>query len=220
MGLDSVELLVRTEDTFGIVIKDSDAEKVSTVSDLVNTVLMYLKSRPKLICKSQHVFYRLRKSLTYRDSKAICLNDPLSKYLKDKSEYKNLEELSDLKFPNLTLPNHLNWTMILSTIAIIIMLCSYMFDSFVFFIMGTLLFFGWIKLYEFVVYKYSTVLPKVTMREFIESITHLNYKEIHPEFHSNLEVKVLVKRLISDSMGIDIHKIHGSSTLSRDLGID
>lgn len=220
MGLDSVELLIKAEDTFGIVIQDSDAEKVNTVNDLVNTILIYLESRPKSICKSQHVFYRFRKSLAYNDSKSIRLKDKLKEYIRDENDYKHLEYLSGLKFPDLTLPNWLNWIMILSTIAVIVTLCLFMFNDLIIFTIGVLLFYSWIKLYEFIILKYSIALPNVTMRDFIESITHLNYKVICPEFHSDLEVKVLLKRLISDSMGIDIDEIHDHSTLDDDLGID
>jgi acyl carrier protein len=42
MGLDIVELVMRTEETFAIEIPDDEAEQIRTVGDLYRTVLIHL----------------------------------------------------------------------------------------------------------------------------------------------------------------------------------
>ncbi len=46
MGLDTVEMIVLVEDTFGIQIKDEDAENIATVGQLIDHVHGKLKDRP------------------------------------------------------------------------------------------------------------------------------------------------------------------------------
>lgn len=69
MGLDGVELILATEECFGISISDADASTIVTVGDLEKLVLTALAGRPRTeqtrdsICLSSHTFYRLRKAL-------------------------------------------------------------------------------------------------------------------------------------------------------------
>lgn len=65
MGLDTVELVIVTEQTFGISIDDRDAEQITTVGGLYRYVLTKLEGReaPSPTCKSAEVFYRFRRSL-------------------------------------------------------------------------------------------------------------------------------------------------------------
>jgi acyl carrier protein len=46
MGLDNVELVMRTEEVFNITIEDSDAEQVRTVGDLYELVCKLLNVSP------------------------------------------------------------------------------------------------------------------------------------------------------------------------------
>jgi acyl carrier protein len=46
MGLDIVELVIRTEEVFGITIENSDAEKIRTVGDLYQLVCKLLNVSP------------------------------------------------------------------------------------------------------------------------------------------------------------------------------
>ncbi|MBG9378415.1 hypothetical protein I5907_19410 [Panacibacter sp. DH6] len=62
MGLDSVEILIKVENTFGIKIPDQEAEQISTVGDFHNAVWRHLSGKHSDKCKSQNLFYKLRKS--------------------------------------------------------------------------------------------------------------------------------------------------------------
>ena len=63
MGLDTVELVMEMEETFGIVIDDLDAEKIGTVGQAYRYILNKLKLRQSVPCPSAALFYRLRRGL-------------------------------------------------------------------------------------------------------------------------------------------------------------
>ena len=60
MGLDSLEILMKVEDTFGIKIPDREAEQILTVGDFHNAVWRHLSGKHSDKCKSQNLFYKLR----------------------------------------------------------------------------------------------------------------------------------------------------------------
>lgn len=64
MGLDSVEILVRVEEYFGISIPDREAEKILTVQDFADCVFTKVTVNPTEKCKSQMLFYKLRTYFT------------------------------------------------------------------------------------------------------------------------------------------------------------
>lgn len=60
MGLDTVELILEVENTFGVKLPNAEVSKVATVGDLQNLVWEYVKHRSGRQCQSQKTFYRLR----------------------------------------------------------------------------------------------------------------------------------------------------------------
>jgi hypothetical protein len=63
MGMDSVEIVMLTEERFGISIADEEAEKLRTPGMLVDLVLTKLHKATKESCQSQRSFYVLRRAL-------------------------------------------------------------------------------------------------------------------------------------------------------------
>ena len=61
MGLDGVEIVMETEETFGIEIPDAIAERLYTPGDLIEYVLSQLATTPSDSCLTQQLFYRLRR---------------------------------------------------------------------------------------------------------------------------------------------------------------
>jgi hypothetical protein len=65
MGLDAVELIMETEEIFGITITDAQAASIVSVSDFISLVQNAVDSkdidRP---CLCQHAFHRIRLALT------------------------------------------------------------------------------------------------------------------------------------------------------------
>jgi acyl carrier protein len=64
MGLDTVEMVMETEETFGIKIADEEAERCITVGDFLACVLSHLPVGPRGRCLTAAGFYRLRRALT------------------------------------------------------------------------------------------------------------------------------------------------------------
>jgi hypothetical protein len=65
MGLDSVELIIRIEDTFGIQIPDRVAAGLTTPRRVTDFILTQVEESPApLSCISQQAFYLLRREFT------------------------------------------------------------------------------------------------------------------------------------------------------------
>lgn len=63
MGLDSVELIMRFEEAFGVAIPDATAERMITPRDTVDYFAEQLAAAPDEVCASQKTFYQLRRGL-------------------------------------------------------------------------------------------------------------------------------------------------------------
>lgn len=61
MGLDSVQIIVDTENCFGIEIEDRQANRMRTVEDLVDYVWSNIEHHDPKACLTQVLFFRLRK---------------------------------------------------------------------------------------------------------------------------------------------------------------
>jgi hypothetical protein len=61
MGLDGVEIVMRTEETFGIEIPDKIAARILTPAALIDFVAANVPLKPTNECLSQQLFYRLRR---------------------------------------------------------------------------------------------------------------------------------------------------------------
>jgi hypothetical protein len=65
MGLDTVELVMRIEETFGIAIPDSAASRLLTPNDVTDYILTRVEvSDAPLPCLTQKAFHLLRRSFT------------------------------------------------------------------------------------------------------------------------------------------------------------
>jgi acyl carrier protein len=69
MGLDTVELVMAFEETFGVEIPDKAAEQMLTVRDVIDFMYARMQERElreakegKPACPTQHAFYRLRQA--------------------------------------------------------------------------------------------------------------------------------------------------------------
>ncbi len=61
MGLEGVEIVMATEETFGITIADDMAQQILTVRQLVDYVTSRVRTTPEMECLTQRLFYRLRR---------------------------------------------------------------------------------------------------------------------------------------------------------------
>jgi len=61
VGLEGVEIVMATEETFGISIPDEAAQQIVTVRQLVDYVTARVQTTPETECRTQRLFYRLRR---------------------------------------------------------------------------------------------------------------------------------------------------------------
>jgi len=61
VGLEGVEIVMATEETFGISIPDEGAQQILTVRQLVDYVTTHVQTTPETPCITQRLFYRLRR---------------------------------------------------------------------------------------------------------------------------------------------------------------
>jgi acyl carrier protein len=66
MGMDTVELIMDAEDTFGIKIPNSTAEQITTVQDLYDTVWNIVSQEHSRAFEQQEVVDQLRQLLVDR----------------------------------------------------------------------------------------------------------------------------------------------------------
>lgn len=84
MGLDGVEIIMRTEETFGIEIPDKMAQEILTPAALVEFVAANVPMKPTEECLSQQLFYRLRRGFRSQLkalSSTFTLDTPLKEIL-------------------------------------------------------------------------------------------------------------------------------------------
>ena len=64
MGLEVLDIVIRTEDAFGVTIPDKDASELLTVGSLYDYVIARMRDRDAKKCLSILMFYRLRSVIT------------------------------------------------------------------------------------------------------------------------------------------------------------
>lgn len=97
MGLDSIELLVASEDFFGIRVPDSEAATLGTVQALTDCIVKHLSVPPHDNTLRAFVLEKLKDNL----SKSIALNVLISNYInpKDTQQWAELEKAIALAIP-------------------------------------------------------------------------------------------------------------------------
>jgi acyl carrier protein len=108
VGLDSVEIAMKTEDEFSITLTDDEAGTVRTVDDLYKLVLSKLDLTPS--CLSSKAFYRTRQALTaciQVPRRSIRPSSDLESLLPESTRRQKWQEIAkciDLEVPRLQYP--------------------------------------------------------------------------------------------------------------------
>ena len=66
MGLETVELVIRFEEAFGITISDEVASSMTTPRDVTDYIMTQVATAEQSACLSQQAFYFLRRSFSHR----------------------------------------------------------------------------------------------------------------------------------------------------------
>ena len=123
MGMDLVEIVVRTEDAFGITIPDADATQITTPRELADFVATKVPLSDEPSCLSQQAFYFLRERFQPHLSfsrQAFRPNTPLEKIVPMQDRqiiWATLQtEVGAKALPDLARPIWLFWTLAASTV--------------------------------------------------------------------------------------------------------
>ena len=123
MGMDLVEIVVRTEDAFGITIPDADATCITTPQELADFVATKVSLSDEPSCLSQQAFYFLRERFQSHLSfsrQAFRPNTPLEKLVPKQNRqlvWATLQtEVGAKALPDLARPIWLFWTLAATTI--------------------------------------------------------------------------------------------------------
>lgn len=233
MGLDTVELLMEVEKTFGINIADKEAEQIRTVGDFYEVVWRHIGAKQSDQCKSQYLFYKLRKTL--HNSFAIPLHQikpaavPETFFPKEHRRriYKDFSYSLNLELPSLVLTkpwlqllNGFGWISIAGTLAAAIILYYFKDSS------------GWIFLLPFAGAFFTkqlskllepkrTVIVQSSFRDFINEMLELNFSKLNADAGANRkEMEAVMNKIIIDKAGVDPLEVHAGASITDDLGLD
>lgn len=233
MGLDSVEILMKVEDTFGIKISDREAEQILTVGDFHNAVWRHLEGRYSDKCKSQMLFYKLRQSFAdnfgFSPPHFKLDTSPEELFPKDKRRqvYFVFAQTTNLKLPDLSLTKPLatiltsfGITTILGGLAASLVLINF-FDitkwTLLIPVVGIVLTLLLSELFD----PMRTVIPTKTVREFAEQTLAMNYASFVADLGTNRrEMEKVINHIISDMAGLELEEITPEKKMADDLGID
>jgi acyl carrier protein len=127
MGLDTVELVLRVEETFGLDLPDDELESVATVGDLYKLLLSKLDG--SYACLSSRAFYRVRRSMvevlgvSRRSIRPSTELQPLLGNRESVGRWKRIEELAALRFPRLEHPRWFDKASLLASSAVYVLTC-------------------------------------------------------------------------------------------------
>ncbi|QXP56612.1 phosphopantetheine-binding protein [Cellulophaga sp. HaHa_2_95] len=197
MGLDSVELVVSVEDTFGIRIPDDECEKIFTVQDFADAVFKRISINPTEKCLKQLIFYRIRKAYQTLDFEKVIVQpdtkiSELFTQLELKTNWKKIETELGLKLPELVA---LDFNPNLD--------CH-------------------VKILGIRTLKRTLPISKGTIRQLIDWTISLNFDAIIDiqSITDKYEIERIISGIISENMGIPISEIELKHSITNDLGID
>lgn len=197
MGLDSVELLMSVEDKFGIRIEDSEAEKIYTVQNFVDSVYSKIITNPNEKCLTQIVFYRIRKAV-----RILKLTD---KEIKPETKIAELLSKTELKE---------NWHLLKTEIELELPeLVALDFNP----ELGS-----HVKIFGIKTIKRTTPVSSGTIRELIDWTIALNQEKLIDikKITNKYEVERIIIGIINRNLGIPISEIKLEHSITNDLGID
>jgi acyl carrier protein len=233
MGLDSVEILVKVENAFGITISNYEAEKIATVGDIHNLVWRTLQGRQSIRCKTQQLYYKFRYTLATKfnvPKDAIELDASLNEIFPATNRrllYRKLEKEMQLQLPPLALS--FGWVtvlritggvLIIGTLVIsLVMVNRFNYTRWLYLlpVLGILLTNFFSNLLDAV----RTVFWPDLLSDFTREVLKLNYSTLIQENGANQkEVEQVIDHIIADIAGVDIKEVTPEKHLGNDLGID
>ena len=233
MGMDSIEILMKVEESFGIKIPDREAEQILTVGDFHDAVWRQLPGKYSDRCKSQTLFYKLRKliSETFNLSKQqfllhTCPNEVFPQQNRRKI-YFAFARATNLVLPTLILNrrsrmclNTFGVVTILGGLAVAVILINF-FDYPKWILLMPVAGIGLTILLSNMMEPNRTVIDAPDIRSFTEKTLALNYAVLATEQGTNRrEMEMVINHIIADMVGLDLQDLTPGKKIADDLGID
>ncbi|MDA7910202.1 hypothetical protein N9B44_00885 [bacterium] len=232
MGLDTVELVMEVEESFGIKIPDDDAQRIVTVGDLFEFVKAHTELAPAGTCLTAATFYDIRNGLrAVGIEKRFGPSTPLAEILpehKRRSFWATLTRNTRLRLPNLVRPS---WVIvanvaitICASIAIAFLASERDLSGVTFFAIAIMCLFTIGFLASLVTTPFATNFATefVTFRGLSERVLALNATKLKNE-HGPMgpnDIWVILRELIVNQVGVDIDEVTPDASFVKDLGCD
>lgn len=240
MGLDAVEIVLRTEDEFGITLSDDEAAAAITVGDLYNLVLSKLKVTPG--CLTSKAFYLTRRALVESlkiPRRSIRPATPLSPLLPDESrraQWEQIRERIGLAIPPLRIPAALKQDLykrafVLSSVVAAVLCIAALWQGwrpllviFLSCVIWIALSMGGIPLVERLsALRLASELPADTAGELARVVLNLNYDHFAPleapAKPTNEDVWQRLVEIICDQLQVSPEEVVPNACFSDDLGV-
>jgi acyl carrier protein len=243
MGLDTVEIVLRVEETFAVDLPDDELGSVATVGDLYRLLLSRLDG--SYACLSSRAFYRVRKSMVEVlgvSRRSIRPSTELESVLARPSRralWKRIERHAGLRFPVLREPTWSHWPLLLLSAGVYICLVyqvAFEFNGFrtvqmglSIAVLGTLVGTFLVPYVAFAIYGATPFLrhelPAATVGELAREVLTLNYPKIKQGdsagnvFDEN-EVWKILKEIIVDQLQVKAREVVPEAHFGRDLGAE
>lgn len=244
MGLDTVEIVLRVEETFGVDLPDDELGSVRTVGDLHELLLRKLDGG--YACLSSRAFYRVRKALVdvlgvKRNS--VRPSSELAVILDQRSRpnvWREIEQQSGLRFPRLEHPGWFNWTAFLLCLSIYASVCAIMAPiffhdfphpisgltaiAFPFSVALILIPLGMVLLRKATPFL-GFVLPVATVGELARDVLAKNYPQLRQgdqkgENPDRNEIWLIVQDIFIDQLQVKREEVVPEANIARDLGCE
>ena len=231
MGLDGVELVLATEEQFGIQISDEEASHLVTVNDLFQIVVIKLGTNQSDKCLTASTFYMLRKTLAQYsnvDKKEITTKSQLH----DLFPSENRKELwasickdLNLILPELGRPHWMNSALFLIPFgallsSTVLATSDIIQNSMAITISASAIVITYLatKLTE----PYKKCFPSTikTVGQLVKFTAGNNFKRLSQGDWSDNDVYEIVLAIISNQLHIPVEKIEPHHSFVEDLGVD
>ncbi|GEM_PF-444858 len=195
MGLDGIELLAENEKFFNIRIPDAQAENISTIQNLVDTISEHLEIRSEDKELQQVIFIAFRNAIVKRKEIAteIQLKDRISDYLLLGEPGFKLVVSDDLclETPEITDYSKSKSSLLAKILRPIL----------------------WTPKYNW---------NELTVEDYIDAVCAKNYKLLIKveKIKSQYEIYVAVAGIVVDVIGVDYFEIAPNKSFTEDYGVD
>jgi acyl carrier protein len=232
MGFEQLDMIIRTENNFGIAFDDAELIKISTVGEFYQLILSKLSPGNSTICLTSHTFYRIRKVLMdvfglprHSIKPIVRLENIIPKafiYL----HWKNLEIKLGLKLPTLQRPQWMETLFSVSVLLVILLAIVLGIGRFVHPLIAWavgFMSFPLLVLENRLTQEWQIIFPKHIndLGKLVKIVLQRNFSTINKDIKScnKKEILELLILQLEDQFGIPADKIKMDSRIAEDLGI-